>query len=52
MEIYGKEYTVKELRKRVGNMDQIAGIRTVELDDGNERPTRCRDNQDRGWLRS
>lgn len=41
MEIYGKKYTVKELRRRVGNMDQIAGIRTVTLDDGNERPTRA-----------
>ena len=41
MEIYGKKYTTKELRKRVGNMDQIAGIRTVQLDDGNERPTRA-----------
>ena len=41
MEIYGKKYTVRELRKRVGNMDQIAGIRMVQLDDGNERPTRA-----------
>ena len=41
MEIYGKKYSTKELRTRVGNMDQIAGIRTVQLDDGNERPTRA-----------
>jgi Domain of unknown function (DUF4432) len=41
MEIYGKKYSVKELRRRVGNMDQIAAIRTVQLDDGNERPTRA-----------
>lgn len=41
MEIYGKKYTPKELRKRVGNMDQIAGVRRVLLDDGNERPTRA-----------
>jgi hypothetical protein len=41
MEIYGKEYSVNELRRRVGNMDQIAGVRTVQLDDGNERPTRA-----------
>ena len=40
MEIYGKKYTVRELRRRFGNMDQIAGIRTVQLDDGNERPCR------------
>lgn len=41
MNIYGKKYSVRELRRRVGNMDQIAGIRTVQLDDGNERPTRA-----------
>lgn len=41
MEIYGKKYAVKELRKRVGNPDQIAGVRLVELVDGNERPTRA-----------
>lgn len=41
MRIYGKSYTVQELRRRVGNMDQIAAIRTVQLDDGNERPTRA-----------
>ncbi len=41
VEIYGKKYKVAELRRRVGNMDQIAGIRTVQLDDGNERPARA-----------
>ncbi|MCC6694153.1 MAG: aldose 1-epimerase family protein [Candidatus Hydrogenedentes bacterium] len=41
MELYGKKWAVRELRRRVGNMDQIAGIRTVELADGNERPTRA-----------
>ncbi|HIJ65767.1 MAG TPA: aldose 1-epimerase family protein [Candidatus Hydrogenedentes bacterium] len=41
MEIYGKKYAVKELRRRVGNMGQIAGVRTVQLDDGNERPARA-----------
>ena len=41
MEIYGKKYSVRDLRRRVGNMDQIAGVRTVQLDDGNERPTRA-----------
>ena len=39
MEIYGKKYSAKELRKRIGNMDQIAGVRTIALEDGNERPT-------------
>lgn len=41
MELFGKTYSVDDLRRRVGNMDQIAGIRTVQLDDGNERPTRA-----------
>ncbi len=41
VEIYGRTYTVSDLRRRIGNMDQIAGIRTVQLDDGNERPTRA-----------
>ena len=41
MEIYGKRFTAKQLRRRVGNMDQIAGIRTVQFDDGNERPSRA-----------
>jgi len=41
MHMYGKRYTVRELRRRVGTMDQVAGIRTVLLDDGNERPVRA-----------
>lgn len=41
MEIYGKKLSVNNLRRRVGNMDQVAGIRTVQLDDGNERPSRA-----------
>ena len=41
IEIFGKQYTPDELRRRVGNMDQIAGVRTVQLDDGNERPLRA-----------
>ncbi len=41
MELYGKRYSVNQLRRRIGNMDQVAGIRTVQLDDGNERPTRA-----------
>ena len=41
MELFGKNYTVQELRKRVGAMAQVAGVRTVQFDDGNERPTRA-----------
>ena len=41
MQLYGKNYPVKQLRRRVGNMDQIAGIQLVQLDDGNARPGRA-----------
>ncbi len=41
MNLYGKAFSVQDLRKRVGNMDQIAGIRIVQLDEGNERPARA-----------
>lgn len=35
--LYGKQYEMNELRKRVGSMDQVGGVRKVELADGNER---------------
>lgn len=35
------QYDVESLRKRVGNMDQIAGVKLVQLDDARERPTRA-----------
>lgn len=41
VEIYGKKYRVNDLRRRVGNPDQIAGVRCVQLEDGNERPGRA-----------
>ncbi|HOK89117.1 MAG TPA: aldose 1-epimerase family protein [Candidatus Hydrogenedentes bacterium] len=41
MELYGKKWSVVELRRRVGSMDQVAGIKPVQLDDGNERPARA-----------
>ncbi len=41
MQIYGKNYSVSALRKRIGNMDQVAGIQQVTLNDGNERPVRA-----------
>jgi len=41
MELYGRKYKSTELRRRIGNMDQIAGIRCVTLEDGNERPGRA-----------
>lgn len=41
MEIYGKKYKIDDLRRRVGNPDQIAGVRLVQLEDGNERPGRA-----------
>lgn len=41
MKLFGRTLTVDEVRRRVGNMDQLAGIRLVQLEDGNERPTRA-----------
>lgn len=41
MNIYGKNLSIRDLRRRVGNMDQIAGVRVVQLDEGNERPVRA-----------
>ena len=41
MKIFGKNYSKTALRKRIGNMDQVAGIRMVAFDDGNERPARA-----------
>lgn len=46
MEIFGKKYSITSLRKRIGNIDQIAGIRQVVLEDGNERPGRV------AWIRT
>ncbi|HPK23834.1 MAG TPA: aldose 1-epimerase family protein [Candidatus Hydrogenedentes bacterium] len=41
MRLFGKNYSKTALRKRLGNMDQLAGIRLVSFDDGNERPVRA-----------
>jgi hypothetical protein len=41
MKLYGKNLSVDQLRKRIGNMDQVAGIRLAQLDDGQERPARA-----------
>jgi hypothetical protein len=41
MELYGNDFTSDELRRHVGNMDQIAAVRVVQLEDGNERPGRA-----------
>jgi hypothetical protein len=39
--LYGKNYSVAELRQRVGDMAQLAGIRSVVLNDGNETGVRA-----------
>ena len=41
MQLYGQEYTPDALRARAGNMDQLAGIQLVQLDDGAARSTRA-----------
>lgn len=35
-ELYGKSYSRDDLRKRVGRMEQVGGIRRITLADGNE----------------
>ncbi len=41
MQIHGKKLSVRELRRRIGHMDQVAGIRLMQLDDGRGRPARA-----------
>ncbi len=35
-QLYGKTYSIADLRRRVGDMSQLAGIRSARLNDGNE----------------
>ena len=35
--LYGKSYSMDDLRKRVGCMEQVGGVRRIELADGNEK---------------
>lgn len=37
----GKSLKPEELRRRIGHMDQVAGIRLVQFDDGRARPARA-----------
>ena len=41
MHVHGLDQDAQALRTRIGNMDQIAGIQLVQLDDGNARSTRA-----------
>ena len=41
MNIFGSQYDVNDLRRRVGAMDQVAGIRMMQWDDGRARPARA-----------
>lgn len=41
MNLHGIPLDSKALRQRIGNMDQVAGIKVVQLDDGPERPGRA-----------
>jgi hypothetical protein len=41
MRVFGENVSVKQLRQRVGRMDQVAGIRLVQFDDGRARPARA-----------
>jgi hypothetical protein len=50
-QLYGKTYSVAELRRRVGDMSQLAGIRSVVLNDGNETGVRALDFRTGSGLR-
>lgn len=39
--LYGKEYSKSDLLKRVGSLSQIAGVRSITLQDGNEAGVRA-----------
>lgn len=39
--LYGRQYSREELLERVGDISQLAGVRRVLLDDGNERGARA-----------
>ncbi len=42
-QVYGKTYSVAELQRRVGDISQLAGIRSATLNDGNENGSRLLD---------
>lgn len=42
-QLYGKTYSAVQLRERVGDMSQLAGIRSAALNDGNESGVRALD---------
>ena len=48
--LYGKSYSKDELRKRVGTIDQVAGVRKIELAEGNERGVEAFDFRTGGGL--
>jgi hypothetical protein len=41
MEIFGKKMNPTQLRQRIGHMDQVAGVRRMQFDDGRARPARA-----------
>lgn len=41
MEIHGKKMAAAQLRQRIGHMDQVAGIRRMQFDEGRARPARA-----------
>lgn len=41
MKVHGMPLDSNALRQRIGNMDQVAGIKLVQLEDGPERPGRA-----------
>ena len=41
--LFGREWTRRELARRVGRMSQLCGVRLGQLDDGSERGVRVAD---------
>ncbi len=41
MDLFGNKISPRELRRYVGNMDQVAGVKTVQLLDGKAHPARA-----------
>lgn len=50
-ELFGKTYSIAEIRRRVGDMSQLAGITSSTLNDGNETGVRALDFRTGSGLR-
>lgn len=51
LSLFGQQYTRAELQKRVGHLSQVAGVRCMQLQDGNEAGVRIADVRTGSGLR-